>query len=91
MSQFVLILAFLGGVGGGISLFETMFRAASAPQQAAGAAIAVALAVIPYVMARSVQLTIEASRRREHESRVIDRLDSLERALDRKSNRPSES
>ena len=36
-------------------LFDTMNRATTAPQQAAGAAMAVAAAVIPYVFSRCVE------------------------------------
>jgi hypothetical protein len=49
------IITLVGAVlGGGNFLFTTLY-AVSAPQQAAGAAIAVAAAVIPYCMARAVE------------------------------------
>jgi hypothetical protein len=47
-------LAILGAVAGAIGLIST-FAANGAPQQAAGAAIAVALAVLPCCLARAVE------------------------------------
>jgi hypothetical protein len=47
-------LAIIGAVAGAIGLVST-FAANGAPQQAAGAAIAVALAVLPYCLARAVE------------------------------------
>lgn len=39
----------------GLVLFQTLAGASGAPQEAAGAAIACAIAIIPYVFARSVE------------------------------------
>lgn len=49
-------LALLSAGFGMLELIFTMVRAESAPQQAAGAAMAVAFAVIPYCIARALQL-----------------------------------
>lgn len=48
MRAFIGVMAFLGAVLGGIILFLTMAGSRGAPQEAAGAAIAIAFAVIPY-------------------------------------------
>ena len=85
MIQFLNIIALLGAVAGGFTLFATFGAAKGAPQEAAGAALALAFAVIPYVFARAVQIVIERKERSEYQARVIDRLDSLERAIDRRT------
>lgn len=51
---FFWIIAILGSLAGGLTLFSTMLNATGAPQQAAGAAMACAFAVVPYVLARSI-------------------------------------
>jgi 1-acyl-sn-glycerol-3-phosphate acyltransferase len=48
------IISLLGAVAGGFSLFGS-FAEDSAPKQAAAAAIAAGLAIIPYCLARSVE------------------------------------
>lgn len=48
-------LAFLGAIIGALQLAGTMQSATGAPQQAAGAAMACAYAVIPYVLMRAVE------------------------------------
>lgn len=55
MRTFLELLAILGVIVGGIVLLLTLAYASGAPQQAAGAAIAVAFAVIPYCLASLVQ------------------------------------
>lgn len=52
------VLALLSAGIGMIQLIVTFRTAESAPQQGAGAALAVALAVIPYCIARAVQLSM---------------------------------
>lgn len=54
--RIIWVLALLSAGAGMIELVITLRYAESAPQQGAGAAMAVALAVIPYCMARAVQL-----------------------------------
>lgn len=51
--KFLYAVAFLGGIVGGLLLFGSLL-AESAPQQGAGAAMAVAFVVIPYCMARAM-------------------------------------
>lgn len=46
-------LVILGVLAGGFVLFATLTIAKGAPQEAAGAAVAVALAVLPYCLARA--------------------------------------
>ncbi len=50
MKGFLGTLALIGGVFGGLSILMTFVAADSAPQEAAGAALAAALAVIPYCL-----------------------------------------
>lgn len=60
------ILVILGCLAGGMTFFETMGqRGISAPQQAAGMAVAVACAVIPYCLVRAIQLAIDDPRVKE--------------------------
>ncbi len=48
------IVTILGSILGVVILIGTLLSADGAPQQAAGAAVSVALAVIPYCVARAV-------------------------------------
>ena len=54
MHAFFWVLSTIGAILGVAILGLTCASAISAPQEAAGAAIAVGLAVIPYVLARSM-------------------------------------
>ena len=54
--KFFWYLTFFGSLAGGLFLFAVLTTAEGAPQEGAGAAIAVALAVIPYCLARSIQM-----------------------------------
>ena len=51
-------LCLSGAVLAGIELAFTYSKAESAPQQAAGAALALALAAIPYCVARALQMLL---------------------------------
>lgn len=53
MKTLLYVATFIGGILGAFVLFGTVL-ADSAPQQGAGAAVAVALVVIPYCMARVI-------------------------------------
>lgn len=46
----------IGAIAATAQLLETVLTAQGAPQQAAGSALAVAFVVIPYCLARSIQL-----------------------------------
>ena len=59
MAGAALVLGILAGIVGTFGVME----ANSAPQQAAAAAIACAIAVIPYVVARCVEMISNASDR----------------------------
>ncbi len=54
MKTFCWVIALLGSIAAGAVFVEMMSVATSAPQEAAGAAIAVGIAIIPYVLARAV-------------------------------------
>lgn len=49
------VVTLLASCVAGYQLFETFASATSAPQQAAGAALAIAIAVIPYIFTRCLQ------------------------------------
>ena len=55
MKTLFYIITLLGAILGGFQLFSTLAFAESAPQEASGAAIALAFAAIPYIFARSVE------------------------------------
>lgn len=82
MNAFLFSLTGLGSVAGGILLVFTLIGSQSAPQQAAGAAIAIGLAVIPYVFSRCFQIATSESNRRDENKRLIEKLDSLEKVLE---------
>lgn len=65
MVAFLFVLSGLGALGGGLLLLFTIASSMSAPQQAASAAIALGLAVIPYTFARAFQLVSDAQRQRD--------------------------
>lgn len=48
------VLTILGTLYGGFTFAQTLMLADSAPQQAAGAAMAVGWAILPYILARAV-------------------------------------
>ena len=59
-------LVIIGSILGGYTFFETMGqREISAPQQAAGMAIAIAAAVIPYCFLRACQFIVDDPRVQE--------------------------
>jgi ribosomal protein L40E len=55
--------------------FDAQVNAKSAPQQAAGAAIALCLAIIPYIFSRAIEGVVTASWRQK----VIDHLAALKK------------
>jgi hypothetical protein len=68
MKIFSYILVIIGTLIGGFTFFDTMISAESAPQQSAGAAMALAWAVLPYCFARAVEKIGERSL-----SEILDR------------------
>ncbi|CAA2106093.1 hypothetical protein [Variovorax paradoxus] len=81
MIAFFFSLTALGAVAGGALLAFTIFGSQSAPQQAAGAAMALGLAVIPYIFSRCIQIAISEGNRRDENQRLLDRLDALTKAV----------
>lgn len=59
--MFVAVFPLLGALLGGLQFVDTVVRATSAPQEAAGMATACAWAVIPYVFARSIEMLRSSS------------------------------
>lgn len=53
--RFFYVMTMIGSAIGGFFLWFTLSSATGAPQEAAGAAIAVAFGVLPYVFARSIE------------------------------------
>ncbi len=53
--RFLYLLSGIGAIAGGVILAMTFLAAKSAPQEAAGAALAIGVAVLPYVLARSFE------------------------------------
>src|SRR4051794_8670146 len=51
----LVVFAVLAAIAGGFNLLNTFTLAQSAPQQGAGAAMSVAIAVIPYCLVRVIQ------------------------------------
>ena len=75
MVGFMVIVTFLSACLGGIALLLSMLGAKSAPQEAAGAAMAVALAVIPYVIMRCAQIA-EARKSQATLARIAELLEA---------------
>lgn len=84
MISFFFSLTALGAVAGALMLGLTLAGSQSAPQQAAGAAIALALAIIPYVFSRCIQIVVSETYRREENQRLVDKLAAIERTLSAK-------
>ncbi len=53
-AKFFWVISILAGVGAGAIGFLTIATATGAPQEAAGAAIACLIAIVPYVVARGI-------------------------------------
>lgn len=76
MIKFLMFGTYLGGIAGSLTLLFGLGSAKSAPQEASIAAIAVACAVIPYVIARTAQIWHD----RERQADQLDRLIELQEA-----------
>lgn len=63
-------------LAGAVLLLLTLVSSASAPQQAAGAAVAVALSVLPYVFARCFQL---AGQQTKQAAQHVELMEALRR------------
>lgn len=79
MKTFCWVVTIICCVIAGILLIDTAFASEGAPQQAAGAAIAAALVVIPYVFTRAVS---ELSGKEPQESRQLTEIERKARLYD---------
>jgi hypothetical protein len=70
-------VTFAASAFGAVALFFGVVGAKGAPQEAAAAAIAIGLAVIPYVAFRVVQTLSQASEHREHQKEMLKLLREL--------------
>lgn len=74
------IATLLGAAGAGVQLIDTFNHAVSAPQQGAGAAMALAMCVIPYVIMRCFSTSLaaveaaDASQTREEQLAILKQL-----------------
>ncbi len=59
--RIVFLLPLIGAIIGSLITLGTLVMTNSAPQEAAGYAMACAFAVVPYVLARSIQIMYEDS------------------------------
>lgn len=73
--KFMGVMSIIGSILGGIVLLLGFMGAKSAPQEAASAALAIALAVIPYVFFRVLQLSKHA----EDTQAMRDALEAINR------------
>ena len=64
------VLTLIGAVFGGLTIVITLGASSSAPQEAAGFAMACALAIVPYVFARAAQ-GLGATDTKEEVDRII--------------------
>jgi uncharacterized membrane protein len=71
MVGFLQFIAGLGAIAGGVVLFIASSSHMSAPQEAAAAAFAIGLAVVPYVLMRCVQLARDEERRQKEHAALL--------------------
>lgn len=76
------------GAAVGLLLILAALGANGAPQEAALAAMATAVVVLPYAVYRVLQTRREAERRQVFETRVLKALDVMAEARDRGRNAP---
>lgn len=79
MRRIVYLLPLLGALAGAFALLLTMAGARSAPQEAAGFAMACAFAVVPYVLARAIDFMYSDDNRQRQ--RQTDALEKMARTL----------
>ena len=72
---FLFIITAISSSMGAIVLLLVFVGAKSAPQEAAGAAAAVALAVIPYIFSRCIQISTQASLDKQRHAKFVDLLE----------------
>jgi len=81
MLTFLYALTGIGSVIGAFLLVFTIVGSQSAPQQAAGAAMAIGLAIVPYVFSRCIQIIVSETSRRKENERLVTQLIALELAI----------
>lgn len=75
MRAFVYTLPLLGALAATLVILLTMGGATTAPQEAAGYAMACALAVVPYVFARAIDLASKDNEEhRDRQTKAMERL-----------------
>lgn len=75
--NFFNIVTRIGAVLGALVLLTGVSGAKGAPQEAAAAAIAIALGVLPYVMYRVLQISRDAEEQKAHNTAILQRIDTL--------------
>jgi len=75
MRSFIYLMPLLGSIAGTLELLWTAIAATTAPQQAAGYAMACALAVVPYVFSRAIDLARDENE--SHQNRQSTALEKL--------------
>lgn len=76
--RFLWIFPILGSVIGALMILLTVASTSSAPQEAAGFALACAIAVVPYVLVRSI-VAAGTPDVKSHVDKVLEALTRLER------------
>ena len=77
MDRVVYIMPLLGSLAGTLTLLGTWLTATTAPQEAAGFAMACALAIVPYVFARSIAfMNDERESRGKRDTAALEKLAS---------------
>ncbi len=79
MRSLIYTMPLMGSLAGTLAILLTFASSASAPQQAAGFALACALAVVPYVFARAIDLSRDTNA--SHAERQTAALEKLARNL----------
>lgn len=79
MRTFIYLMPLLGSIAATLVILLTLGSSNSAPQEAAGYAMACALAVVPYVFARAIDLARDEAV--SHRNRQTDALEKLARRL----------
>jgi hypothetical protein len=80
---FLGVVSCIGSILGWLVLVVGFLSAKGAPQEAAVAGLAIALAVLPYTFFRAVQLSTAAKRQAEFQAALLRRLESIENSLDK--------
>lgn len=77
MRSFIYAMPIIGSIAGTIVILMTMIGSRSAPQEAAGYAMACAFAVVPYVFARAMDLSRDTvDNNTERQTRALEKLAS---------------